>query len=225
MTRSIYATNDEALIKLIAKVGMVRWSDDPITFKSGIRSHIYVSGRNELTSNRTALRAVGSMIAQMAQEATRHRAGSIHLIGIPTAGTPLAAAGAALSDKEDPIGCRTMREVKKGHGANHRWIDGEPNPDETYMTVDNVITDGQSKLETIERLHEDGYPVDNIYHLILIDRKQGGVEMLREQGHKVLTRIDLPTVVQGLVLLGFWSKERLRRYQTERAEWMPAPKP
>ncbi len=207
---------------------MVRWSEEPITFKSGIKSHVYVSGREELTSDANALFATGMAVADaafmaMSPENLSERK-KLVIIGIPTAGTPLAVAASLawrtiLGDTR--IGTRTMRTEKKGHGRaeNQYWVDGLPRSDEIYYTVDNVITDGQSKIETIERLRGDGYPVEKMTHIIVIDRKQGGVEKLRAAGHHVVTLLELPAIVEALVKRGTWPAERLERYEAETAEW------
>lgn len=215
----------QALIDSIARVGLVRWSDELIRFKSGITSHVYVSGREELTSDAGTLFAVGMAIATAAfmamPEANLNERKKLVLIGIPTAGTPLAVAAALAWHtlaSDIRIGSRTMRDARKEHGRpeNRRFVDGAPREDEIYYTVDNVITDGASKLTAIRRLCEDGYyPAAGLSHIILIDRKQGGVEMLRAQGHRVITLLGLPTIVKTLVARGAWPKERLVAYERE----------
>jgi len=218
---TMLSRRDDAFIKLVGTHQIVTWSEEPIKFKSGIESHVYVNGRNDVTGSRAALRGIGGVIADLAYRAGRSPGRRLQLIGIPTAGTALAAAAVSVAQSEFDIGCRTMREVKKAHGKgeNQRWVDGFPQDDEDYASVDNVVTDGQSKLDAIERLREDGYPVEQMLHIILIDRKQGGIEKLNALGYRTATRMDLPTVVRGLVLMGFWPKERLERYLAERAEW------
>lgn len=213
---------DKPLIRIIGERGIVYWSDEPITFKSGIKSHVYVSGRSDLTGDQAALSTIGNILRARAVRALPQEIVSrrrIQFIGIPTAGTPLAVAAAISIGRGMIAGCRIMREVKKSHGNDHRWVDGEPRSDEYYVTVDNVITDGQSKLEAIARLREDGYSVKKMLHLIFVDRNQGGMETLRTIGYNAVACIALPTVVLGLVEQGFWPRERLECYQIERAEW------
>ena len=204
------------------RIGMVGWNDEPVTFKSGIKSHVYVLGRDELTSDADALFATGMAIADAAfmhmpiENLTERK--KLVMIGIPTAGTPLAVAASLAWHSiigDTRIGSRTMRTEKKGHGVHHRWVDGRPRDDEIYYSVDNVITDGQSKIEAIERLQEDGYPVEKMAHIILIDRKQGGVEKLRQQGLTVITLLELPAIVEMLVARGTWPQERLELYRAE----------
>ncbi len=217
---------NQELVRHIARIGMVRWSEEPVTFVSGTKSHVYVSGREELTSDPDALWAIGKAIAHAAFMAmpssnlTERK--KLMLIGIPETGKPLSVAAAlawraVLGDIQ--IGSRTMRTKKKAHGRseNQRWVDGEPRDDEIYFTVDNVITDGKSKLKAIGRLREDGYPVEGMTHIILIDRKQGGVERLAKRGYRVVTLLELPTIVESLVMRGTWPMERLERYREELA--------
>src|SRR5437764_458008 len=91
--------DDELLIKLIGEHGIVYWSDKRITFKSGIKSHVYVSGRSDLTGSGEALDIIASMLAYMtrhalSQEILDHK--RIQFIGVPTAGTPIAAVAGAV---------------------------------------------------------------------------------------------------------------------------------
>jgi len=216
------------LIRHIARISMVQWSEEPVTFVSGIKSRVYVSGREELTGDTDALFVIGSAIAHAAfmnmDPVNLTARKKLILIGIPTAGTPLAVAAslawrAVMSDIR--MGSRTMRTEIKAYGRaeNRRWVDGEPRDDELYYTVDNVITDGQTKLEKIAQLREDGYPTETMTHIIVVDRKQGGVETLRACGHKVITLVDLPDIVEAHVTQGTWGPDRLKRYRAEQVEW------
>ena len=56
------------------------------------------------------------------------------------------------------------------------------------VLIDDIITDGASKLEAIQPLEEAGLVVKDL--VILIDREQGGRELLAARGyalHSVLT--------------------------------------
>jgi orotate phosphoribosyltransferase len=49
------------------------------------------------------------------------------------------------------------------------------------VLIDDIITDGGSKFEAIEVLEEAGLVVKDL--VILIDREQGGRELLASKGH------------------------------------------
>lgn len=173
---------DLDVIRLMHNVGFVRYSEKPIRLKSGIESFVYVFGREDLTDSPAMMRYAGTKICGLLVENQSLDETDICLIGIPTAGTVLAIAAAMVSGyTSKPFGCRIMREVKKGHGAHQQWINGEPDAKHTYWLVDNVATNGDSKIEAAEKLAEDGYPRRPPV-LIWIDRQQGAVKRLEQAG-------------------------------------------
>jgi uridine monophosphate synthetase len=75
----------------------------------------------------------------------------------------------------------------KAYGTRRR-IEGVFEAGEQVVVIDDIITDGASKLEAIEPLEAAGLLVRDL--VILIDRQQGGRERLRVKGytlHAVLT--------------------------------------
>jgi orotate phosphoribosyltransferase len=202
----------QRLVRDLLHAGFITWSDDPFTLKSGVRSHVYVNGRNDLTERPLLLREVGRAIGELALE---HCPPSkqLCLIGIPTAGSALAQAGSFCFPSK--IIFRPMRSVKKGHGKEHAWVDGAPSDQHAYMTVDNVITDGKSKFETIDRLREDGYPVDDMIHLVLVDRDQGGSRVLEDAGVRLESVFSLLGLARYFASMGLWSSEQADQVRKE----------
>ena len=197
------------LVRSLHDIGFVRWSDTPFTLKSGVPSHVYVYGREDLTDNPNVLARLGSVIAlELEYEISVPTGKKLCLIGIPTAGTPLAQAAA--NGSEGFIIFRVMREMQKDHGAHGKTIvNGRPNPAEhVYATIDNVVTDGESKVEAARLLREDGYPVDDMTHVILVDRGNGGVERLRKEGFKVIVIFNLTDLIDVFVESERWSPEQ-----------------
>ena len=139
------------------------------------------------------------------------------LIGIPATGTVLAAAASVLSAETSMhIACRTMRQVKKGHGAHQNWVDGVPNPTlHDYWLVDNVATNGDSKFEAAEKLEADGYPKRPAC-FIWIDRQQGAVERLKQAGFgRVVVAYNLLDLTFVYGELGLWPKETVQAVEKE----------
>ncbi|MGH7175433.1 MAG: orotate phosphoribosyltransferase [Minisyncoccia bacterium] len=205
----------------LADVGLIRWSDEPFKLKSGILSHVYVFGREDLTDNPRVLCEISDQIALKTLAILNEQGDTRQacLIGVPTAGSPLAVAASLVTRAVWPkpkIVSRIMREAVKEYGAHRTWVNGRPDQKQhCYMTVDNVITDGRSKLETIERLREDGYPVDGMPHIVLVDRQQGGVEKLRAQGIRVEPILYLLDLVWAFGMLDLWPKERVEAVKEE----------
>ena len=201
-------------VTMLAKAGTVRWSDKPFKLKSSINSRVYVFGRDDVTDNPSLGRCVGHEIVRAAQEYLQSDAGGrqICAIGIPTAGTAFAAAASLWGN----CSYRIMRESKKAYGAHQTWVNGRPDLNRhVYFTVDNVITDGASKLEAIEHLIEDGYPAPEMLHLTFIDRQQGGLEKLRAQGYRAEAVFNLLDLVWAFGELGLWDKDRVKAVEDE----------
>jgi orotate phosphoribosyltransferase len=201
-----------------SNIGLVKWSGEPFKLKSGIKSNIYVFGRNDLTEDFNELRNVGMILARAVWDVA-DLAGDDHRnpcpIGIPTAGTALAAA-AALSPRWGNFPFRIMREMQKTYGAHKKWVDGSPQPDlHKYLTIDNVATDGASKAQTAALLKEDGYPVEDMKHIVLIDRQQGAVKKLAAQGITMVSVFNLLDVVWAFGELKLWPKDRVKAVEEE----------
>lgn len=213
---------DSVVLRAMHNAGFVRRSDEPFILKSGIPSHVYVFGREDLTESPPLMSLVGTKICQLLlnQPCTGQR----HcLIGIPVAGGVLAVAGALMSNESADCGyygpdvdCRTMREVKKGHGAHQTWVTGKPDLERhTYWLIDNVATDGQSKIEAAAKLAEDGYPARPPL-LIWIDRQQGAVKRLQAAGfERIVVAYNLLDIAYAYGELGLWPKSTVKAVEGE----------
>ncbi len=208
---AVYDAEQLALMKRFHELGTVVWSDKPFTLKSQIESHVYVHARQELTQNTDVLKTVGQMISREIYldalvDSDQRRC---CLIGIPTAGTPLAAA-AALFARDTAMAFKLMREKKKTHGANQLWVDGFPEPHHyRYCSVENVVTSGQSVEEADIHLAEDGYPVTEMMTYVLVDRQQGGIERLQKIGYKARALFALGDIAFAFGELGLWTKDQV----------------
>src|SRR5690606_33605072 len=64
------------------------------------------------------------------------------------------------------------------------------------LLVEDVITSGQSLLETIEEIEREGLKVTDI--VVVLDREQGGIEKLKKKGYTVHTLFTINEVIDIL---------------------------
>lgn len=98
------------------------------------------------------------------------------IVGVPYTGIPIATA-ISLKQNHNMI---FVRKERKEHGTK-KLIEGDFHKNQVALIVDDVITNGESKIETIKILEDEGLEVKDI--VVLIDRQQGGPELLKKAGY------------------------------------------
>jgi uridine monophosphate synthetase len=164
-----------SLIHRLYEIGAIRFGE--FTLKSGITSPFYIDLR-VVISFPDVLEQIGSLMAALVSQCGGERVG-----GVPYAGLPLAVA-ASLAGRVPLV---YPRREEKGYGTRKR-VEGQFKAGERVVLIDDIITDGASKLEAIAPLEEVGLIVRDL--VILVDREQGGRELLAARGytlHAVLT--------------------------------------
>jgi len=214
---------DLELLPLMAKYKFIERRDAPFTLKSGIKSFIYVFGREDITDHPDLEWLIGRKAALLVREHSLPEDGQPCLIGIPTAGTAIAQAASMVSYAEDIrvngyfICHRVMKEMLKVHGAHPNWVNGPPQPElHTYWTLDNVVTDGGSKFEAAERLNENGYLVQEMPSLVFVDRQQGGIQKMEQRGFtRIVVAYRLLDLTFAFGELELWPKEAVKSVEEE----------
>jgi uridine monophosphate synthetase len=125
------------------------------------------------------------------------------LAATPLAGLPIGTAIALEMDVPLIYPRKTAKSYGTGKQIEGRWAVGQK-----AVVIDDLITSGDSILETIASLKASGLHVEDA--VVLIDRQQGGREMLTAQGYHLYAVIGLPELLRLLV-----NEARITAYQRQ----------
>lgn len=149
----------------------------PFTLASGRSSPLYIDCRSLLSFPEVRARAVEGL-AKLAAPLKAEGVAGCETAGIAWAALLAAALG---------LPAAYVRRGPKGHGRKQR-IEGTVEKGQRWLLVDDLITDGGSKMEFAEPLREAGAKVEHC--LVLFDRQAGGRAFLKSKGmelHAVAT--------------------------------------
>lgn len=168
LTGPILSRLRQAAALLLWEQGAVKVnSRKPFTLASGNVSPIYVDCRTVIANPR--FMALFSAIAAMLVE---RRSVDVDVVaGGETAGIPYAAYLAQSLGKPMIY----IRKKPKGYGTASR-IEGALTAGSRVLLVEDLITDGGSKLGFLDAISEAGCSIDHV--LVLFDRQQGGAALL-----------------------------------------------
>jgi len=169
------------------------------TLKSGIESPFYVDLR-PLASDPKILKKLAEHLLEILPKDNK-----LDLIcGVPYAALPMATVMSLLSE----IPLIMKRKEAKGYGTK-KLIEGIYKQGQSCLLVEDVITSGKSLLETIAEVEKEGLKVSDI--VVVLDRQQGGKELLEQKGYRVHTLFTITEVVEILHKAGEIANEQVAR--------------
>ena len=146
-----------------------------VTLSSGRTAQYYVDAKRALLRP-PAYRAVGALIAAMADERGANAVG-----GMTMGADPLACAAIGSAGGEDLVAF-FVRKERKEHGLQ-RWIEGPLlEPGTRCLVVEDVVTTGGSTVRAIERILEEGLVIAGV--TAVVDRLAGGGDAIEAAGGK-----------------------------------------
>ena len=112
--------------------------------------------------------------------------------GLTFGADPIAMATAFASElKGQPVKAFSIRKTQKDHGIV-KWVEGDIQPGEKVVVIDDVATTGGSTIKAIQRAREEG--LDVVRAVILVDRQEGGMDNIRAHvpdATAIITRDEL----------------------------------
>lgn len=176
------------IAKAIFESDAIRFGD--FTLASGRKSPYYIDLSRLLTSPgslKTFVTVAGPEIRASCEAASIDAIASIELRG--------ALLLSALSSYIDRP-CYIVRKTAKSYGVTGRIVGGEIKSGQKFILFDDVVTDGNSKLESIQTLEESGAKVKHV--LVVVDREQGGSRNLGERGYPLEAILTIRQLVSEL---------------------------
>ena len=174
----------DALVLSLHEIGAVRFGE--FKLHSGRVSPIYLDLRL-LASYPHALRQVAAAYATILQ-----RLEFDLLAAMPLAGLPIGTA-VSLQTNQPLI---YPRQALKAYGTG-KQIEGTWRAGQRVVALDDLITSGDSLLQGIAILQDVGLQISDV--VVLVDRQQGGREMLLEQGYTLHSAVTLSQMLDTLV--------------------------
>lgn len=148
------------------------------TLASGIKSEYYFDGRR-VTHDPEGITLIGELIEEVLQNS------KIEAVGGPATGAnPMITAVQMVSRlRRRPIGGFFVRNEKKEYGTAQQIEGNFPSKGANVAILDDTITTGGSIQKAIDVVESAGVRVAKL--VVVVDRRQGGVESLRARGYEV----------------------------------------
>ncbi len=170
------------LTQALKDCGALQFGD--FTLASGAKSEYYIDIKKAST-NPKVLYMISILMAQKMQDENIR---PDRIAGVVLGSVPLAAALSLATG----IPYVMVRKEKKDHGTG-KLIEGDLNPGDKVLVVEDVVTTAGSSIAAIKTLRENGAVVDKA--MSVIDRESGGKENYAEIG------VDFYSLVKGSELI------------------------
>jgi len=172
------------LTEALKECGALQFGD--FTLASGAKSEYYIDIKKAST-NPKVLRHISLQMAQKMKEENIH---PDRIAGVVLGSVPLAAALSLATD----IPYVMIRKEKKDHGTG-KLIEGDLNPGDKVLVVEDVVTTAGSSIAAIKTLRENGAVVESA--MSVIDRESGGEQNYAEIGVKFYPLVKASEVLKN----------------------------
>jgi len=182
-------TDHEALVALLTERSVKRGQ---FILASGRESEYYIDARLTTMSPEGL-----ALIGRLALSALRESGWAVDAVGGLTLGAdPISyAVSYASAGSDKPLRAFTVRKEAKSHGMG-RQIEGPFRPGDRVAVIEDVITTGGSALRAIEAVRAAQGMVSGV--LALVDRGEGGRQIIEETGVTVIGLVTAADIVKAL---------------------------
>jgi len=208
---------EEEKLFLMKQVGILLIKNDAIKFgdyilASGKKSPYYIDLRQTISSPITMDWIANSLTRIILNEIGRSKIDKI--LGVPTAGVPFA----TVVSQKLGIPLIYYRQARKEHGVRKK-VEGILERNDRVLIIDDLITTGESVIETAEVIRDQGGVVNEL--VVLLDREQGGQQRLRKarmEPHVLFRISDAMTWLHNVGLIEDKIYETLVKYIEEESQ-------
>ena len=215
---------EEEKLFLMKQVGILLIKNSAIKFgdyilASGKKSPYYIDLRQTISSPIT-MDWIGNALTRIViNEIGKDRIDKI--LGVPTAGVPFA----TVVSQKLAIPLIYYRQARKEHGVRKK-IEGILDRNDRVLIIDDLITTGESVIESAEVVRDQGGVVNEL--VVLLDREQGGKERLRSSRIEPHVLFKISDAMEWLHTVGLIEDkifDTVKRYITEESQLIPPSTP
>ena len=215
---------EEEKLFLMKQVGILLIKNSAIKFgdyilASGKKSPYYIDLRQTISSPIT-MDWIGNALTRIViNEIGKDKIDKI--LGVPTAGVPFA----TVVSQKLAIPLIYYRQARKEHGVRKK-IEGILDRNDRVLIIDDLITTGESVIESAEVVRDQGGVVNEL--VVLLDREQGGKERLRSSRIEPHVLFKISDAMEWLHTVGLIEDkifDTVKRYITEESQLIPPSTP
>ena len=215
---------EEEKVFLMKQVGILLIKNSAIKFgdyilASGKKSPYYIDLRLTISSPIT-MDWIGNALTRIViNEIGKDKIDKI--LGVPTAGVPFA----TVVSQKLAIPLIYYRQARKEHGVRKK-IEGILDRNDRVLIIDDLITTGESVIESAEVVREQGGVVNEL--VVLLDREQGGKERLRSSRIEPHVLFKISDAMEWLHTVGLIEDkifDTVKRYIKEESQLIPPSNP
>src|SRR5271167_4424237 len=205
--------------KMLLEVGAVQFmGDKPFIFTSGWASPVYTDCRRLISFPRVRRTLIDFGASTVLRDAGFEQFDSV--AGGETAGIPFAA---WMADRL-MLPMQYVRKKPKGFGRNAQ-IEGEINPGERVLLVEDMTTDGRSKVNFCKALRDAGAVVEHVFVIFFYDIFPEGKKVFSDLGvtlHALATWWDVLAVAKQSKKFDPAKLAEVEKFMNDPAAWSKA---